>query len=218
MSSNNKIYAQNEALALSHLKDKMIIYSVQYISNEDTQIDGDGPTSSWDQSFLCIEKTENDYIFHFFRSDNFHTYSYPYIKAVTKYYPFSQKLSDLQKQFSDILSKSYSDINSFINYWNEDLSFALICNDKDLNHQMKILSSKIDELEIIADEKYKIIKEKQDREYEEYLKSDAYNQYLQDEIERKKKEQEDYEKKEKERLAHLIKMFGEVEGPKYMRL
>ena len=62
------------------------------------------------------------------------------------------------------------------------------------------------------------MKENQDKEREEYEKSDAYKQYLNDVDERKKKEQDDFIKKEEERLAFLIEKYGEVEGPKYMRL
>jgi hypothetical protein len=217
MDSSNT-FTQHLSIAMLHLTDKNIIHSVQYISNEETQIDRDGPESTWNQSLLCIEKTENDYIFHFFKSDYLQSYSYPYFKLVNKFHPFCQKLSDLHTKFSDIFCKSYGEINSFINYWNEDLHYTLNSKDTDLNIQMAILNDKIDELEIIKDQKYQIMKEKQDKERKEYEMSDAYKEYLNDVEERTKKEQNDYNNKEEERLTHLIKMFGEVEGPKYMRL
>ena len=83
---------------------------------------------------------------------------------------------------------------------------------------MAIIFSKIEDLETIADEKYKIKKQTEDKELEIYKNSDAYKQFLQDVQERNKKEQDDFKKKEAERLAYFIKMHGEVEGPKYMRL
>jgi hypothetical protein len=218
MSDYNTTYAHNEALALSHLQHKLIIHSVQYISNEETQIDGDGPESSWNQSFLSIEKTENDFIFHFFRSDYFQAYSYPYFKLVKKFHHSIQKLSDLEKQFSNMFSNSYNNITNFIRYLNEDLCYALNTNDTDLNNKIATIFSKIDDLENIADEKYKIKKQTEDKEREEYEKSDDYKQYLQYEEDRKMKEKDDYEKKEAERLAFLIEKYGEIDGPKYMRL
>ena len=78
--NSDTILPQNLSTAMINLKDKNIIYFVQYISNEDTQIDGDGPQSWWNITLLCIEKTEDDYIFHFNYSDSIHGYSYPYFK------------------------------------------------------------------------------------------------------------------------------------------
>jgi hypothetical protein len=218
MSDHNNTFTTNEASVMSHLQDKLIIHSIQYISNNDTQTDQDGHDSSWNQTFLCIEKIENDFIFHFFTSEYFRAYSKPYFKLVKKFHHNIQKLSDLQKQFSDIFSKSYDDITNFINYLNNDLVYSLNTKDKDLNDKMATIFSKIDDLENIADEKYKIKKQKEDKEREEYEKSDTYIQYLQDVEERKKKEKDDYEKKEALRLAFFIEKYGEVEGPKYMRL
>ena len=80
MSYYQKTFSQNLSNVLTklNLTDENIIYSVQFISNEDVQIDRDGPDSNWNITFLCIEKIENDYIFHFNFSDEFHSYSYPY--------------------------------------------------------------------------------------------------------------------------------------------
>ena len=66
-SNYNYIFTENLAIVQDKLKDKNLIYSVQYITDEDTQIDRDGPESSWRVEFFSIEKIENDFIFHIFK-------------------------------------------------------------------------------------------------------------------------------------------------------
>jgi len=59
-------FKNNLETVYKNLIDKNIIYSTQYIHDEDINCDGDEFKSYWEIVFLCIEKTENDYIFHIF--------------------------------------------------------------------------------------------------------------------------------------------------------
>ena len=72
--------AKNISIALIKLnlnKDD-IVFSTQYISDDDTQIDADGPHSYWNINLLLIQKTLTDYIFHFIINDRYESYTVKY--------------------------------------------------------------------------------------------------------------------------------------------
>lgn len=209
----NTTFNQNLSNVMKNLKDKNIIYSVQYISNEDTQIDGDGPQSYWDINLLCIEKTENDYIFHFNYSNEIHGYSYPYFKVMSNFKLYSKKLSDLKNNFNNICNKEYNgDVGHFIKMWDEEYSYAFHTGDTNLTSELRNLSVKMIEIESEYEKKCDIQMATLKKEREEYEKSDAYKQYLQDEIDRKAKEEAEDRQKEEYRLKLWIEKYGEVEG------
>jgi len=217
MNSNQSIFEKNQATVFAKLQDKIIIHSKEYISNEDIQIDGDGPQSTWNQTFLCIEKTNDDYIFHFFNSEYFDSYSYPHFNIINKYHHGFKKFSELKNDFSDIFDKSHIHMNHFLNSWYNSYSYGFNTSDKDLNDQMMILHNKCDELEIICEEKFKIDREKRDKEYEEYLKSDEYKQYLAEDFVRNEIKEEEYREKEAERLKRCIAAYGEKDGYRFWK-
>ena len=135
-----------------NLIDKNIIYSSQHISNDDIQIDSDGPQSSWNISVICIEKIEGDYIFHSNYSDYIRGYSYPYFKVVNNFTTFSRKLSDLKNDFNTILEKPTNKIGNFLKLWEDEYCCAFHSNDSDLINEMKILASKIESINEIYEQ------------------------------------------------------------------
>jgi hypothetical protein len=196
---------------MKNLKDKNIIYSIQYIHDEDTQIDQDGPQSDWYISLLCIEKTEDDYIFHFNHSSNIHAYSYPYFVIVDKFTPFSKKLSDLKHDFDTILNTKLN-MNKFITMWENDYYYAFHTGDTDLTSELMNLSVKMIEIEKVYEKKCKIDREIAEKEREKYLQSDEYKKFVQEQEEYKAKQEAEDKQKEDDRLKYCIEKFGEVEG------
>jgi hypothetical protein len=171
----NTTFSLNLSDVMKQLIDKNIIYSVQYISNEETQIDSDGPQSYWNITLLCIEKIENDYIFHFNYSNEMHSYSYPYFKHAIKFTLFSRKLSDLKNDFIKILNKeSGIDIYGFIRMWNEDYCYAFNTGDANLLSELMNLSVKMMDIESAHEIKCK-------EEYEQSLQDKAKEDYKQKE-------------------------------------
>lgn len=215
--SYDKTFPQNLSLVLTNLKDKNIIYSVQYIFDEDVQTDRDGADSTWNINVLCIEKTEDDYIFHFNYSNHIHAYSYPYFKEINKFDMYSKKLSDLKNDFINILTDK-SNMNRFINMWNDEYCYAFRADDTNLLTELKSLSDKMVEIEDIYEKYCELERAKYEKEKEEYEKSDAYKQYLQDEINRKAKRDAEYRQEEEERLRRCIELYGEIDGRKFHRL
>jgi len=108
-------------------------------------------------------------------------------------------------------------MNHFLNNWYNSYSYGFNTSDKDLNDQMMILHNKCDELEIICEEKFKIDREKRDKEYEEYLKSDEYKQYLAEDFVRNEIKEEEYREKEAERLKRCIAAYGEKDGYRFWK-
>lgn len=215
MSNYESTFTENLALVQNELKGKNIIYSVQYIKDEDTQIDGDGPQSWWSVEFLCIEKTDDDYIFHTFSKNNIHSYSYPHFARIDENTSCSVKLSSLKTQVDNIFDKDTYEISRFIFGWEESYSNALKSKDEVLLKELISISSKIDELNVILTKKYEI----EDKKHQEYLQSPKYKAQLEaDQIQAalyKKREQERYEKQEQERLKRCIEAYGEVEGKRF---
>jgi hypothetical protein len=200
-----------------NLIDKNIIYSSQHILNDDTQIDSDGPQSSWNISVICIEKIEDDYIFHINYSDYIRGYSYPYFKVVNNFSTFSKKLSELKNDFNTILEKPTDKIGNFLKLWEDDYCCAYHSNDPDLINEMKILASKIESINETYEQRSTIENEERDKKYQEYLQSDIYKQYLKDDEERKRVQKLEYQKKEEERLKLCIKLYGEEKGREFHR-
>ena len=213
--SNDSIFEQNFETALKSLVNKNIIYKTQYIGDEETQIDGDGPESSWQIICLCIEKTDDDYIFHLFQSGYLHSYSYPSLKVVDKFNLFSQKLSQIKEIGISIYNKSANEISNYIRMFNDHYCAGFQSKDEDLIKDLKSLSLQIDDLEIILDDLYKKERIQRDKKYEEYLKSDEYKQYLQIDKEYKEKLAKEYRIKEEARLKLWVDKYGEEKGTHY---
>jgi hypothetical protein len=207
---NDIILKQN--LSNLNLIDKNIIYSSQHISNDDTQIDSDGPQSSWNITIVCIEKIEGDYSFHSNYSDYIRGYSYPYFKVVNNFTTFSRKLSDLKNDFNTILEKPTNKIGHFLKMWEDEYCCAFHSNDTDLINEMKILASKIESINEIYEQRFTIENDEKEKKYQEYLQSVKHKQYLKDDEERKQKLELEDQKKEEARLKQCIELFGEEEG------
>lgn len=213
--NNDYIFEQNLKTVSKSMIDKNIIYSIQYIADEETQIDGDGPESSWQIIFLCIEKTDDDYIFHLFQSDFLRAYSYPSLKVVSKFNLFSQKLSEIKDKGISIYNKPNNEINNYIQMFNNHYSHGIGCSDEDLTNDLKSLGLQIDDLEIILDARYKKERILREKKYEEYLQSEEYKQYLKIQKEEKDKLEEQYKQKDAERLKHWVDKYGEELGTQY---
>jgi hypothetical protein len=220
MSHNNtynyeSTFTENLAFVQNELKGKNIIYSVQYIYDEETQIDGDGPQSNWSVEFLSIEKTDDDFIFHTFSKNDLHSYSYPYFVRINKTNLVSIKLSCLKIQVDSLFEKSIQEISGFISRW--ESSYANICksNDSVLLKELISISSKIDELKVFLEKKYKesIVEYQRMIESPEYKAKLEANQIQADLYEKQK--QEKYQKQEDERLKRCINAYGEVEGKRF---
>jgi len=202
----------SNVLTKLNLDSENIIYSVQYISNEDIQIDRDGPQSSWDITLVCIEKTLDDYIFHTNYSHDFHSYSYPYFKEFAIYSSFSKKLSELKKDIDNHLNNISNETYYLVKMWDNNYSHALSSSDQNLLSEMKNLSIKMMEIEIILDKQNQLKQE----EYKKYLKSDEYLKKEQESIKEHeeyiKKQDEEDKRKEEIRLKLFIEKYGEEEG------
>jgi hypothetical protein len=212
MSDYESTFTKNLALVQNELKGIDIIYSVQNIVDEDIQIDGDGPQSWWSVEFLCIEKKNDDYIFHTFSSRNLHSYSYPYFVLIDTTSSRFIKLSSLKTQVDNIFDKPTRDISAFISCWERSYSHAFKSKDEVLLKRLFSISSKIDELNTILEKKH------QDDEiaYQEYLLSPEYQAQQEANMKEselyQKREQERYEKQEQERLKLCIEACGEEKG------
>jgi hypothetical protein len=214
-SNNDHIFTENLAIVQDNLKGKSLIYSVQYITNEDTQIDGDGPQSSWCVEFFSIEKIENDFIFHIFSSNYVHAYSYPYLCNINKSNHHFVSLSDLKNELKTIFNKSLYDISNFIRRYEESYSHAHNSKDDDLTKEMKEIALNIYELEKIRDEK----RDEQQKAYQEMLASDEYKAKCKAQEEKsaeyKKTEAKKYQDAEQERLKRCIEAYGEEAGYRF---
>ena len=213
--NNDYTFKHNLDLVSKGLEGKNIIFSNQYIADDETQYDRDGPESTWSIHIICIEKTVDDYIYHQFQSDWLHSYSTPSFRAVNKFHSFTRKLSDFKNELNNIFDKSTNAMCKSIEMFNDTYCAGLQSNDELLINELKIISSKIVDLEIIYEEKYDKEQIERDIKYKKYLKSDEYKQYLKDEKEREIKKKEEEDKKEAERLKICIEKYGEVEGTKF---
>jgi len=210
-------FTENLAFFLNELKGKNIIYSVQYIINEDTEIDRDGPESWWCVEFLSIEKTDEDYIFHTFTSNTLHSYSFPYFVLIKKAKYRSVTLSYLKNQITNLFDKPLDEISSFISIWKQSYSHASKSTDETLLKELITISSTISELKVIQKKKV----EKIQQDYQKYIESSEYKKIQKEfqkyQQESRKKEEKLYEKKEEERLVLCVEQFGEIEGRRFWK-
>ena len=216
--TNNEIFEANlktVSKSLNIENHENIIYSTQYTCDEDIQIDQDGPQSCWQIVVLCIEKTSDDYIFHFFQSDYLRSYSNPYLAIVSKFHPFTQKLSDLKVKGSTISEKSSNEINNYIQMFNNYYCHGFQCSDQVLINDINTLSLQIGDLEEILVEKYKKEHIEKDLKYEKYLKSDEYQEIIKKQREYDEKTKEEYRIKEEKRLKLWIDAHGVEKGTQY---
>lgn len=216
--NNDYIFQKNLETVSKSLIDKNIIYSTQYIADEETQIDRDGLDSSWQIICMCIEKTDDDYIFHLFQSDFLRAYSYPSLKVVNKFHPFAQKLSDIKNKGSSIYDKSTNEINNYIRMFNDHYCAGFQSNDQDLIKDLKSLSLQIDDLEILLDEQYKKERIQREKESAKYLKSDAYKEMIKQQKEYDEKLAAENRIKEENRLKLLIDLHGTELGTQYFNI
>jgi hypothetical protein len=208
-------FKNNLETVYKNLIDKNIIYSTQYIHDEDINCDGDGFESYWEIVFLCIEKTENDYIFHIFNSDQIHSYAQPYFKTIYKFNQSSKKLSDIKETVKTISEKSKNEICNFIYMFENHLRRGLKCSDQNLVKYLKSLSILIKDLEIILDKMNNIDQKERDLQYQEYLKSDEYKAFIKERKEYSEKLEKEIRIKEDARLKLLIEKHGEELGRQY---
>jgi hypothetical protein len=212
MSNYEPTFTENLAFVQKELNGKNIIQCFQYIVDDETQIDGDGPQSWWSVEFLCIEKTDDDYIFHTFAKNNLHSYSYPHFVRIDKNTSFSIKLSSLKIQVDNSFDKGIYEISNFISRWENSYCHALVSKDTVLMKELQYISSKIDDLNEILTKQY----EKDEKQSQEYMKSPEYQARLEEDQKArdlyKKQEEEKYEKQEQKRLKLCIEAHGEVEG------
>jgi hypothetical protein len=215
LSNYDFTFQQNLAIVSKALIGKNIIYSNQFISDEDIQIDGDGPSSSWCIKLICIEKSMNDYIFHCFQSNWLESYSYPYYAVINKWTPIMFIFSNFQNDMNNIFEKSLTNINNVLRSWEDIYCVGFRSNDQTLIDELNFLCSKIDDLQILYDKKLEIQSEEQKRLHDEYINSDAYKEE-QAKIEQYKiQQEEEYAQKEAERLKSWVEKYGEEQGRKY---
>jgi hypothetical protein len=205
-------FQQNLAFVSKALISKNIIFSKQYISDDETQIDGDGPSSSWCIKLICIEKNGNEYIFHCFQSNWLESYSYPHYAVINKWSPFMLVLSNFKNNIDSIFEKSCNDINNVIRSWNDVYCFGFRSNDDSLIKELNNLAPKIEELEILYDKKLEIQCEEQKRLHDEYIQSDEYKENQKKMNQYKIQQEEEYAQKEAERLKYLVDKYGEEQG------
>lgn len=171
--NNKSIFNSNLALLRDKLEGKNIIYSTQYIPDDhDTQCDRDGPTSTWNIEVFCIEKTEDDFIFYFFRSNSEFHYSNPYFFVAKKFYDsIGVKLSDL----NSYECKNQEDINNFLMNYRERYSGGFACKDYLLlTENMKFLRKKVRKLKNIQ----RIYRNKERILREQYEQSEEYKEVI----------------------------------------
>jgi hypothetical protein len=162
----NKTLSKNISTALIklNLNKYDIVFSTQYISDDDTEQNADGLHSYWHINLILIQKTLTDYIFHFIISDRYEAYTYPYYKEINldQFNNFSEKLSDLKKEIITISEHSYIEIDNFILSWDDYYSYACPTTaksqdygtDENLHTEMHNLSIKINELRDISSKKF----------------------------------------------------------------
>jgi hypothetical protein len=205
----NSTFTENIYLVKNVLKNSNIIYSMQYIADEEIQYGKDGSESSWVTEFLSIEKTEDDYNFHIFRSKFMTSYSLPYFGLIDNNRYCVSKLSDLINKFDSIADKSTREMRQFINLWEEFYYSAIKSKDNILIKQMEEFSPKINKLIEIEIEKSTV-------EVEKIYK--AKQIYYKEIINLKDDTKNEDEKNEDIRLNNLIKLYGVDQGIKFVRL
>jgi hypothetical protein len=216
-------FPTNYQTVLKKLDGKTIIYSVQFIRNEETQTDRDGPESTWDQFFFCVEKEEvennTDYVLHLFQSARMlHSYSYPSFHTITNYNHSFNKLSDLKEKIEAYLENIDAfptrEISGFIQLYDMYTSY---CNtpDENFNDQIKALNIRSYRLRRFNNKRIDKERKAFACTYEKYIQSDEYKNILEQQQIAEKQVKDVERQKEEERLQLLINLYGEKQGRLY---
>jgi hypothetical protein len=222
-------FPTNYQTVLKKLDGKTIIYSVQFILNEETQIDRDGPESTWDQFFFCVEKEEvevenngeknTDYVLHLFQSASMlHSYSYPSFYTIANYNHSFSKLSDLKEKTEAYLENIDAfptrEISGFIQLYDMYTSY---CNthDENFNKQIKALNIRFYMLRKFNNKRIDKERKAFACTYEKYIQSDEYKNILEQQQIAEKQVKDVERQKEEERLQLLINLYGEKQGRLY---
>jgi hypothetical protein len=189
-----------------------IIHSVQYLSDEDVNIDSDGADSNWVQCFLFIVKEDTDYVFHLFEQQ-FHNSSFPYFSNLDDYYESSYKLSSTMSKIKTYVDNmnafTTSEVHNFV--WKlNDFIFNINTDNKKFNAKLKVLKSRFYKLERLNNKRLDNERKKREREHIKFIKSKEYKEYL--EMKECDEKEEQHQKNEEERLKLLISMYGEENG------
>jgi len=153
------IKATNMKTIKKELIGDKIIYVNQFIFDSETQIDGDGPWSSWNIQIDVLEEIEDDFVSHLFFSNciqgihaSLQITSFPHH---SKHY-FS-KLVETVESIDTKVSINLEKIKSVIEGYQKYQYMAVGSDNISLNFKLQQLSSKIDELK----KKMRTMKKKQ---------------------------------------------------------
>lgn len=218
-SEYNTTFTTNYPMVLKKLDGKTIVHSVQFIFDEETQIDGNGLNSTWYQFILCLEKTEDDYVFHLFMSPNMlQDYSYPYFKLIPDYNLSSVSLSDFKNKIDSYLGNidafTTREISNFICSYDRHTGHANLA-DENFRNQMKQLNINMFALKRLNNKRIDKERKAFACTYEKYLQSDEYKKIQEERMEAREIVAEIEHKKENNRLQHLINLYGEKQGRLY---
>lgn len=212
-------FPTNYPPGLNKLDGKTIVHSTQFILDEETQIDGDGPNSTWFQFILYIEKKDDDYVFHLFSSPNMQQdYSYPYFKIISDYNLTSMSMTDFQNKIDSYLGNINEfptyEISNFISSYNNYTGHANL-NSEIFRNKMKQLNNNLFTLKRLNNKRIDNERKAFACTYDKYLQSDEYKEILEQRriIDEKAKEVE--LQKEEIRLQYLIKEYGEEKGRQF---
>jgi hypothetical protein len=206
----------NFASVQSQLTGAEIIYLSQSIENDETQIDGDGPWTTYYIYLSCIEKKGDEFIFHTFMS-NMLQGIYGRIGITTFPSKCSITLTQLINNLTTLTSQPSNSIDNFIQAWNKYYFQAMASKNDDLISKMNSMANIISKMEELVDSKAKEEKEAYDKAHQEYLDSDKYKLMLKEEEEYKIRQKNEEQQKEQERLQRCIEAYGPIEGPKFWR-
>jgi hypothetical protein len=209
----------NQQTVMKKLVGKNIVYSVQFILDDETHIDINGPQSSWHQFFFCLEKTDDDYVFHLFGTSQLeHSYSYPYYRIIPDYNHSFSNLSDFKKKIDSYLRNIDAfptrEIADFIWNYNRHTDHAIL-NDDNFKNQMSELGMNVFKLQRFNNRRIDKERKAFACAYEKYVHSDEYKKIIEERTIASDKLIEIEQKKEADRLHHLINLYGEKQGRLY---
>ena len=206
----------NFASVQSSLNDADIIYMSQSVENDETQIDGDGPWTTYYIYLSCIEKKDDEFIFHTFMS-NMLEGIYGRIGITTFPSKCSITLTQLTNNLSTLGEKSSNYIDNFIQTWNRYHIQSIDSKNDDLISKMKSLCDSILKMEELASSKAIEEHTEYDKKHQEYLNSEEYKLILEKEKIYQIQCKNEEEQKEQERLQRCIEAYGPIEGPNFWR-
>ena len=206
----------NLASVQSHLNDADIIYSSQSVEDDETQIDGDGPWTTYYIYLSCVEKKDDEFIFHTFMSNMLQGIS-GRIGITTFPSKYSITLTQLTNNLITLNEKSSNYIDNFIQTWNRYHIQSIASKNDDLISKMNIMSDIIQKMEELANTKAIEEHTEHDRKHQEYLNSDMYKLMLEEEKEYQIQRKKEEELKEQERLQRCIEAYGPIEGHNFWR-